>query len=160
MQLAGLPIGVAQGESGTMECLSVSWLGNPAIPDGVEVVVTTISVGPSDVVSGSEGCGEKPACTSFTFTAEALPCSVGITWVDQSRKGSLSMNGRLTCGGDQSTCEKFASQTKTGQHVNIDPPEREISPKTTKSSSPKTTESSAETSKTTTETTITSTTSG
>ncbi|WIX76751.1 hypothetical protein QRX50_35710 [Amycolatopsis carbonis] len=156
MQLAGLPIGARNtGESGTTECLSVSWLGNPAIPDGVEVVVTAVSVGPSDVVSGSEGCGEEPVCASFTFTAEALPCSVGITWIDPSRNGSLSMNGRLRCGGDQSACEMFASQTKTGRHETLDT-EREIPPKTAKPSS-ETSESSETTAA---ETTGTSTPSG
>ncbi|MEU4674533.1 hypothetical protein AB0F91_42900 [Amycolatopsis sp. NPDC023774] len=64
-------------------------------------------------------------------------------------------NGRLRCGGDQSACEMFASQTKIGRHETLDT-EREIPPKTAKPSS-ETSESSETTAA---ETTGTSTPSG
>ncbi len=105
VELPGLPIGgegVVFTEPST-RCVSVKLSGN-ALPDGVQVVITSFSV-PSQFSVGSGSCGlGLPACLDgHGFSWGSGPCEVAVSWSGQPLAAGEA--AALEVGSSAAVCE-------------------------------------------------------
>ncbi|MCW2865738.1 MAG: hypothetical protein JWP48_7446 [Actinoallomurus sp.] len=130
-QLPTLPTGSNDNSTDTVNqthCVKISLLGN--VPDGVSAKVTEIRVDRTDVFKLSERSCASPSCWGFTFTADDLPCYLGVVPLvfndDTGRQDtSLSLSGDVRCKpGAEQACAAFVADVKGrgGRTIPLFPP--------------------------------------
>ena len=138
VKLPGLPVGGNSSvESATLQCADVGWTSEPAVPDGIGIRITGISLTPSDgFQESSESCpGGAPACMSPDFRLTATSrCSVAVAWGESGfeQGGQLAVtSGEVICAPDQvKQCEAFRKELESHQDqiaqatIPLDPPDQ------------------------------------
>jgi hypothetical protein len=107
------------------QCMTVAWLGQMDVPDGISVRVTAVRIMPPGVfdLTGS-GCDGVEACASFTFTAEDEPCSVSIeATATNGTRASLRLAGRCLPQGARECDELLADDGSPIKLYQPDPPQ-------------------------------------
>jgi hypothetical protein len=162
VSLPSLPTGNAnsvRGSSGRRGCFDASFLPRnpPVIPSGMVVSVTGVMVtGPFTVISPAScvQSSSKPACAGLQLTTNnsgeecvfaVLLKGTGEVPLNQDVKGSVSLQGGLSCPGASTTaCQRYARSLQIDARATGPAPFtfEPSSPPTTGSSPPPTTGSS------------------
>ena len=110
-----LPVGGgAENDTVADQCVNVGWLQEGSLPDG-GVRVTDIRITPPDAFSRGRGCGELPACASFTFHANGDSCSVAVKALGTGGKAKLVVQGEATCPpGREAPCRRLRTGSDRG----------------------------------------------
>ncbi|SDK48912.1 hypothetical protein SAMN05428985_104215 [Nocardioides sp. YR527] len=87
-------------------CADVSWLwpsDDPAVPEGVSVLVTGYVVDPEVFEPADAACDGASCLDGFVFTADSLSCQVAmlslVPWTDEQEgeDAVLRLSGEMTC---------------------------------------------------------------
>ena len=166
VSLPSLPTGKAGAlpSTGRRGCFDANFLAhNPAIPSGIVVRVTGVVVtGPFALISPAScvQSSSKPACAGLQLRINsAVECVFGVLWngtgedpLNQDVKGSVSLQGGLSCSGASTTaCQRYARSLQNDARARGPAPfsfepgsdTASSSPTPTGSSSPPTTDSSS-----------------
>jgi hypothetical protein len=115
-------------DSQEQQCVTIEWLGQDDVPDGVSVQVKSVRITPAGVfeISGSS-CDKVQGCTdSFAFTSADESCSVSIkATATNGTPAYMRLAGRCVSKNVQQCDELLADD---GSPISLFQPEGEVPP--------------------------------